>query len=108
MNGPFEQDCLEILSAKAARGEISRRRFTQFAAMFAASAPLALPVGSASAAANQLVLVNWGGDALKAYNDTSATVRYYYRKELDSTQRAYAIGPWEAMLDRSGQPEAKP
>jgi len=32
------------------------------------------------------------GDALKAYNDTSATVRSYYRKELDADQPAVLGG----------------
>ena len=58
----FQRDCLEILSTKVARGEISRRRFTQIAAMLVAGAPLALKGQTAEAAANELVLVNWGGD----------------------------------------------
>ena len=30
----FQKDCLEILSAKVARGELTRRRFTQIAGPF--------------------------------------------------------------------------
>jgi putative acetyltransferase len=47
------------------------------------------------------------GEALKTYNDTSATVRYYYRKELavGSDERAtaertpIALGRWHGLFD---------
>src|SRR5262249_23318247 len=63
-----QEDCLHILSEKLARGEISRRRFAQLAALLLAGAPLAFRSGSAAADSGQLVLVNWGGDAIKAYD----------------------------------------
>ena len=50
MNEAFQKDCLEILAGKVERGEISRRRFTQLAAMLFAGAPFALRAGAASAA----------------------------------------------------------
>ena len=40
MNDAFEKDCLDILAGKAERGEISRRRFAQLAAMLLGAAPL--------------------------------------------------------------------
>ena len=46
MNDAFQKDCLEILAAKVERGEISRRRFTQLAAMMLAGAPFALRAGA--------------------------------------------------------------
>ena len=68
MNSAFQQDCLEILSEKASKGEITRRRFTQMAALLLGVSPLALKAGQAHAAANELVFVNWGGDAGPAYD----------------------------------------
>lgn len=67
MNNRHQQDCLEILLAQAEAGRISRRRF-----VMAAGALLALPVALRSnltyAQAKELVLVNWGGDAMTAYS----------------------------------------
>ena len=68
MNDAFQADCIEILATKARRGEISRRRFTQLAALLVAGAPLGLKASAALADAKQLVFVNWGGDAIKAYD----------------------------------------
>ena len=51
MNEAFQKDCLEILSDKVKRGEMSRRRFTQLAAMLLAGAPMALRAGGATTAA---------------------------------------------------------
>src|SRR5947209_20231471 len=68
MNDAFQKDCLDILAAKVERGEISRRGFGQLAAMLLGAAPFALRATGALAADKQLVLVNWGGDAIKAYD----------------------------------------
>ncbi|MBP7242832.1 ABC transporter substrate-binding protein [Amaricoccus sp.] len=67
MKNHFQQDCFEILLRRAAAGEISRRNFVK-----AASALLAVPLtlrGKMVFAADQLVLANWGGDAIQAYGD---------------------------------------
>jgi len=68
MNEAFQRDCIEILADKVKRGEMTRRRFAQLAAMLVAGAPLALRTGGAAAQAKQLVFVNWGGDAITAYD----------------------------------------
>lgn len=66
MNGSYQKDCAAILLHKAASGAISRRRFTQaVGALFAL--PLAMRANLTFAQAKQLVLVNWGGDAMDAY-----------------------------------------
>jgi putative spermidine/putrescine transport system substrate-binding protein len=67
MSEEFKKDCLEILASKVESGHISRRRFAQIAAMVIGGAPFALRVDSARAG-GQLVFVNWGGDAMKAYD----------------------------------------
>ncbi|MBR7539933.1 hypothetical protein KC221_27500, partial [Mycobacterium tuberculosis] len=68
MDHAFQKDCLEILAEKVERGEISRRRFTQMAAMLLAGAPALMRSNRALAQAKDLVLVNWGGDAMTAYD----------------------------------------
>jgi putative spermidine/putrescine transport system substrate-binding protein len=100
----FQKDCLEILSAKVARGELSRRRFTQIAAMLVAGAPLALKGRTAEAAANELVLVNWGGDAIKAYD---AAYGQAFQKETGITVKEDGTGPTEGAVAaqyKSGKP----
>ncbi len=47
---------------------ISRRRFTQMAALLVGAAPVALRVPGAFAQSGDLVFVNWGGDASTAYD----------------------------------------
>ena len=54
------------LLAAAERGAISRRGFAK-AVGAALALPVALRAGLAFAQAKQLVLVNWGGDAIEAY-----------------------------------------
>lgn len=68
MDNAFRKDCIEILAERTARGEMSRRRFAQLAGLILAGAPFALRPTGASAQEKQLVLVNWGGDAITAYD----------------------------------------
>ncbi|UDL94613.1 ABC transporter substrate-binding protein [Lichenihabitans sp. PAMC28606] len=104
MNDAFQKDCLEILAGKVERGEISRRRFAQIAAMVLAGAPLALRAGGARAADGQLVLVNWGGDALKAYD---AAYGQAFQKATGITVKEDGTGPTEGAITaqfKSGKP----
>lgn len=104
MNGAFEKDCLSILAAKAGRGEISRRRFVELAAIFAGAAPLGLVSGKASAADKQLVMVNWGGDAIKAYDKAYGQPFF---KETGITVKQDGTGPTEGAIAaqyKSGKP----
>ncbi|MGE0211321.1 MAG: ABC transporter substrate-binding protein [Parvibaculaceae bacterium] len=100
----FQKDCLEILASKVARGELSRRRFTQIAAMLLAGAPFALRSRNAEAAANELVLVNWGGDAIKAYDTAYGQP---FLKETGITVKEDGSGPTEGAVAaqfKSGKP----
>lgn len=104
MNGPFQRDCLEILREKAARGEISRRRFAQLAAMLLGAAPLALRATDAAASSGELVFVNWGGDAIKAYD---AAYGKPFQKETGIVVKQDGSGPTEGAITaqfRSGKP----
>jgi putative spermidine/putrescine transport system substrate-binding protein len=104
MNDAFQKDCLEILTSKVERGEISRRRFGQLAALTLAGAPFALRSASVRAADRQLVLVNWGGDAIKAYDQA------YGQPFLKSTGievKEDGTGPTEGAITaqfKSGKP----
>eukprot|EP01035_Chromulina_nebulosa_P039898 gene39898-53952_t len=104
MTDNFEQDCLAILKEKAHRGEISRRRFTQIAAMLIGGAPLALKSKGAWAAANELVFVNWGGDAITAYDSAYGQA---FAKETGVTVKQDGSGPTEGGITaqfKSGKP----
>ena len=104
MNDAFQKDCLDILAAKAARGELSRRRFTQLAAMLFGGAPLLLRSPAALAEVRQLVLVNWGGDALKAYDEAYGQP---FEKETGIVVKEDGSGPTEGAIAaqfKSGKP----
>jgi putative spermidine/putrescine transport system substrate-binding protein len=68
MNGPFVRDSLEILVEKTRKGQISRRQFGQLAAAFLGTTALATQGTPVLAADGRLVFVNWGGDAMTAYD----------------------------------------
>ncbi|MEE4188078.1 MAG: ABC transporter substrate-binding protein [Roseobacter sp.] len=68
MNNPFVRDSLEILADKAREGRISRRQFTQLAAGFLGTTALATHGMPVLADSGRLVFVNWGGDAMTAYD----------------------------------------
>jgi putative spermidine/putrescine transport system substrate-binding protein len=104
MNEAFQKDCLEILASKVEAGEISRRRFTQLAAMILAGAPFALRAGPARADGGQLVFVNWGGDAVKAYDQAYGAP---FLKEAGVTVKQDGTGPTEGGITaqfKSGKP----
>lgn len=62
----FARDCVEIAAEKLARGEIDRRGFLN--AMIGIGALSAAGIGTkAHAQAEELVVVNWGGPAVEAY-----------------------------------------
>ena len=104
MNANFQQDCLAILAERAARGDISRRRFAQLAAMLAGGAALALRPREASAQAKQLVFVNWGGDASRAYTDAYGKA---FQQATGIVVRQDGSGPTEGAMTaqfKSGKP----
>jgi putative spermidine/putrescine transport system substrate-binding protein len=105
MNDAFRKDCLDILAAKVERGEISRRRFAQLAAMVLAAAPVALRAGSASAADQQLILVNWGGDAIKAYDQAFGQP---FLKETASPSRRTEPGQPRVRSQRNSRAASRP
>lgn len=71
MNKEFENDCIQILTERARNGSISRRNFVKAMGFFAAL-PLAARMGVSWAADRNLVIVNWGGDAIDAYRNAWA------------------------------------
>lgn len=104
MNQGFQRDCLERLGERAARGEIDRRRFMRLAGVLLAGLPVALRSELAEAAAKQLVFVNWGGDATKAYTDAYGTA---FQKATGIAVRQDGSGPTEGGITaqfKSGKP----
>ena len=104
MNDAFQKDCLAVLASRVERGEISRRRFTQLAALVLGGAPLALRSGGARADSGQLVFVNWGGDATKAYD---AAYGKSFEKATGIAVKQDGTGPTEGAITaqfKSGKP----
>jgi len=104
MNDAFEKDCFDILAGKVERGEISRRRFAKLAAAVLGGVPFALQAGAARAADKQLVLVNWGGDALKAYDKAYGQP---FEKATGIAVKEDGTGPTEGAITaqfKSGKP----
>jgi putative spermidine/putrescine transport system substrate-binding protein len=64
----FRDDCLAILRETTQGKTVHRRRFLQSLAVLGAL-PLGLRLTPASAANGEIVVVNWGGDAVKAYDE---------------------------------------
>ncbi|MEM1384504.1 MAG: ABC transporter substrate-binding protein [Pseudomonadota bacterium] len=64
--GDFQRDLIEIAAERHARGEIDRRGFLTALAGIGALGMAGVP-GGARAASGELVVVNWGGPAVEAY-----------------------------------------
>jgi putative spermidine/putrescine transport system substrate-binding protein len=104
MSMEFEKETLEILSKRVDEGKLTRRRFTQIAAMLIGGAPLALKAKGAWAAANELVFVNWGGDAMTAYDEAYGKP---FLAEAGVTVKQDGSGPTEGAIAaqvESGKP----
>ncbi len=104
MNDAFERDCLEILSDKVKKGEMSRRRFTQIVAMLVGGGALAMQARRAYAETGQLVFVNWGGDAGPAYDKAYGAP---FLAESGVTVKQDGSGPTEGAIAaqvESGKP----
>lgn len=65
MDRHFKQDCLQILKQRYVGGTIDRR--TVLTGLVALGAISGLGNKGAAAASNELVVVNWGGDAVPAF-----------------------------------------
>ncbi|MEO1315028.1 MAG: ABC transporter substrate-binding protein [Pseudomonadota bacterium] len=64
--GEFQRDLIEIAAERHARGEIDRRAFLTALAGIGALSAAGVP-GGARADAGELIVVNWGGPAVEAY-----------------------------------------
>ncbi len=95
MNTHFEADQIEILADKARGGQISRRRFTQLAVMLMGTAAVGLRGTPVLAASGELVFVNWGGDAITAYN---AAYGEPFLAETGITVKQDGSGPSEGAI----------
>ena len=104
MNGPFQQDSLEILKTKMARGQISRRDFSTGLALLLGASAFSLRATTAIAQAKELVLVNWGGDAATAYDEAYGKA---FLEATGITVKQDGSGPTEGAIAaqiESGKP----
>ncbi|PZO80273.1 MAG: polyamine ABC transporter substrate-binding protein [Mesorhizobium amorphae] len=104
MTNETKRHAMARLSERARTGEISRRQFTQLAAILMGAAPFALKSGGAFAQDKALVLVNWGGDALDAYD---AAYGQAFTKDTGIAVRMDGSGPTEGAIEaqfKSGAP----
>lgn len=94
----FARDCIEIGLERLERGEIDRRSF--LAALGAMGATATFGGRAAQAAVKEIVLVNWGGDALKHF--TTAFGEPYFKESgvkvvMDGT--GPSVGKIKAMIE---------
>ncbi|MDR3515742.1 MAG: ABC transporter substrate-binding protein [Azospirillaceae bacterium] len=104
MDAKFLEDCLGRLVTQVKAGTLPRRDFLRIAGLVAAGAPLALRMPTAEAAGSEMVFVNWGGDASKAY-DTAFGVPFANATGI--TVKQDGTGPTEGALIaqfKSGKP----
>lgn len=104
MTNDSRKQAVESLLGRAARGEISRRQFTQLSALVLAGTPMLLRASDAYAQAKELVLVNWGGDAITAYD---AAYGQPFTKETGIVVKMDGSGPTEGAVEaqfKSGSP----
>tara|TARA_R110002020_G_scaffold26514_8_gene85961 strand:- start:801 stop:1913 length:1113 start_codon:yes stop_codon:yes gene_type:complete len=66
MNGHFQKDQALLLAEKLKTGQISRRSFLQGLGVLVGSSALGLSASGAKAQPNEMIYVNWGGDAIEA------------------------------------------
>jgi putative spermidine/putrescine transport system substrate-binding protein len=100
MNGPFQIDQLELLAELRRRGRISRRDFGQMTGLLLGAAALGLRADPARAQSGELVFVNWGGDAIAAYEE--AYVRPFF-EETGIRVRQDGSGPTEGAIAAQAQ-----
>lgn len=104
MDRKFLEDCLGRLAGHVEEGRLGRRDFLKIAGLVAAGAPLALRMPSANAAGSELVFVNWGGDATKAYDAAFAAG---FTKATGVAVKQDGSGPVEGSIVaqfKSGKP----
>lgn len=103
MDRNFLADCLGRLEEARSSGRIDRRGFLKAAALLGV-APIALRAGPADAAGGDLIFVNWGGDASKAYDTAFAKS---FTKATGIAVKQDGTGPTEGAITaqfKSGKP----
>jgi putative spermidine/putrescine transport system substrate-binding protein len=104
MTNDTRKEGLARLAERARAGEISRRQFTQLAAVLLAGTPVLMKSTTLWAQNKELVLVNWGGDAIDAY---SAAYGQPFEKEAGIPVKMDGSGPTEGAIEaqfKSGAP----
>lgn len=104
MNDKFQKDSLDILADRVREGKISRRRFTQLASTLIGATALGLKGVPVLADSGKLVFVNWGGDAVTAFDDAFGKP---FAADTDIVVKQDGSGPTEGAIKaqfESGKP----
>lgn len=104
MHDHFLKDQFEILKLRAARGEVSRRGFITAAAALLGTTAIGLRGSPALAQSGELVFVNWGGDAMTAYDEAYGKA---FLADTGVTVKQDGSGPTEGAIAaqvESGKP----
>jgi len=105
MDRNFVEDCLQRLAADVQSGKVQRRDFLKVAGLLLGGGALGLGGSTAAhAAAKDIVLVNWGGDAAKAYE---AAFGVPFQKATGIALKQDGTGPTEGGITaqfKSGKP----
>jgi putative spermidine/putrescine transport system substrate-binding protein len=104
MTNDTRKQAMDSLVHRASRGEISRRQFVQLSALVLAGGPMLLRGSDAFAQAKELVLVNWGGDAITAYD---AAYGKPFTEATGIVVKMDGSGPTEGAIEaqfKSGSP----
>lgn len=104
MNDEFQKDCLDILAKRVKKGEISRRSFAQLSAALLGTTALGIKAAPVMADSGQLVFVNWGGDAIRAYDSAFGQP---FKTDTGTVVKQDGSGPTEGAIKaqvESGKP----
>lgn len=104
MTNDLKKEAFARLAERARAGEISRRQFTRAAAVLLAGTPALMKSTTLWAQNKELVLVNWGGDAIDAY---AAAYGQPFEQETGIAVKMDGSGPTEGAIEaqvKSGAP----
>jgi len=96
----FQKDCVELLQERHAKGKISRRTMMQGLGLLLGSSALGMSASRAMAADQQLVFVNWGGDAITAMSKAFGEP---FTKDTGTVVKYDGTGPTEGAITAQAQ-----
>ncbi|QPM90290.1 ABC transporter substrate-binding protein [Pseudooceanicola algae] len=95
MNSHFRKDQALILAERLKTGKMSRRSFVQGMSLLAGTSALGLNAGAALADTEEMIFVNWGGDAIDAMAEAFGDS---FTEETGIVIRYDGTGPTEGAI----------